>query len=348
MSVLIDTERKRYTPSGLQFFCDNLLRGLSELAPGDISIYGPREAYGFPVEKFSPLHKFYNPIPKRYDIVHITHQNQSYFPQKFGEQRVLTVHDLNYLHVSQTDARTREKFIKQVACNIEMADVIVCISEFTKDDLLSREELFPGLSGKPVHVIYNGLDTHPTLTEEAIDRNLPEELKGKDFILNIGVANPKKNQQVIIEAMPLMDSDVVLVVNDPENAYARFLKRRADDMNVADRLHIYARIPEEVKYALISRSTAMVYPSLIEGFGYPPVEAMVCGTPVILSRNGSLPEIGGDAAVYLKDTTPWEVDKAVRSLKIRTQDKGRIKAQAEKFSYRAMAANYLDLYRSLR
>lgn len=347
MSILIDTERRRYTPSGLQFFCDNLLHGLSELQPEGISIYGPTQVFGFPLEKFSLFHKLFNPTPGKYDIVHITHQNQSYFPNKFKEKRILTVHDLNYLHVSQTDPRTRKKFIKQVARNIVLADVIVCISEFTKDDLLANEELFPGLMDKPVHVIYNGLDTTPKYTDTQIEENLPFELMGKEFLLNIGVANPKKNQQDIVEAMPRLDQDVVLVVNDTRNSYARYLRDRAEELGVSDKLHFFEHISEQVKHALLGGCQAVVYPSLIEGFGYPPVEAMVYGKPIILSKNGSLPEVGGDVAIYLRETSPWEVEKAVRLLENEAPTKERIKDWVQKFSYQSMAKSYLDLYCSL-
>ena len=347
MNILIDTERRRYTPSGLQFFCDNLLRGLSELGATDISIYGPEKAFGFSLEKFSPLHKFFNPVPQKYRLVHITHQNQSYFPRKFGETRILTVHDLNYLHLSQVDKRTKDNFIKQVAKNISQADHIVCISEYTRQDLLNFSSLFPGLEDKEITVVYNGLDTSIPYSKEELETHLPEELQGKQYLLNIGVANPKKNQQAIIEAMPRIDEDVVLVVNDVNNSYARYLRDRASEIGVSGRLHFLENVSDRVKHSLLYHTEALVFPSLIEGFGYPPVEAMVYGKPVILSRNGSLPEVGGDVALYLKDASPWDVERALLELKTHRPDPHKIREHVCRFSYLNMAKGYLDLYRSL-
>lgn len=347
MSILIDTERRRYTPSGLQFFCDNLLRGLSELGASDITIYGPSEAYGFPLERFSALHKLINPTPKKYDLLHITHQNQSYFPTKYQEKRILTVHDLNYLHIAESDPVTRKKFVKQVAQNIDDASLIVCISDFTRRDLESREELFPALKDKRIEVVYNGLDTTPRISPEESETLLPVEFAGKDFLLNIGVANPKKNQQALVETMPLIDDDVVLVVDDVNSPYARHLKSRAEAIGATHRLHLFEHITEDEKHALLASCRALVFPSLIEGFGYPPVEAMVYGKPVILSRNGSLPEVGGDVALYLSEPTPWEIEKAVKKLEQHPCDPERIKEWVSGFSYQKMAENYLALYNSL-
>ena len=347
MPTLIDTERRRHTPSGLQFFCDNLLSGLSELHATDIEVYGPEPAFGFPVHSYSPLHKLFNPLPKRFSLLHVTHQNQGCFPGKFGEKRILTVHDLNYLHLEETNPKTKAAFIKQVAKNIDSADHIVCISEYTKKDLLANARYFPSLSDKPVTVIHNGLPVDPAYPAETLRRNLPTELRDTPYILNIGVSHPKKNQQAIIEALPRLDMDVVLVVNDAQNGYARYLKSRAAELGVLPRLHFFEHVSDEVKHALLAHCEVMIYPSIIEGFGYPPAEAMVYGRQVILSKNGSLPEVGGEVAFYMEDDSPWSVEEAFRKMQSSPVDAQSITKWVRRFSYQKMASSYLELYRAL-
>lgn len=349
--ILIDLERLRYRNSGIANVFFNLKEGLVALQPNEqIFVYGPQLPEikdVFPMIKWSKFQKFNPFFGSSFQLVHVSHQLSSYFHHKHKNQKkIVTLHDLNFLHEDIRKSK-RHRNIRRVRKNVQNADVIVCISEFVKKDYLKNRHLFNVKSNQEVTVIQNGL--------QFPDRNINYDLgqfsylKDKKFFLNIGVLFPKKNQLSILKAIEHLEEDLVLVVSGGKKEYEKEVLQYIEDHELESRVHILRNITNEEKYALIQHSQAMLHPSLAEGFGIPPIEAMYFGKPVFLSTLTSLPEIGGPHVFYFESFEAKEMAEKIKSgmLIYCSQENyaDNLHLWAMQFDYRKMASNYLELYR---
>lgn len=349
--ILIDLERLRYPNSGIANVCKNLAKGLYNTNDIDFTIYGPYDALrelDLPLEirKWKSIDKFFAPFLRKYDVVHVTHQLSSYFYGcGQGRVKIVTLHDLNFLHENLSDSK-RKKVLKRVNNNLKNADYIVCISHFVKEDFLKNKHLFTLNKLKEIFVIHNGIDLPEERDYELGNYHF---LKEKKYILNIGVLFEKKNQKPLIEMLPYIEEDLVLVASGEKEPYATEVRELIKSLNLEDRVHFLKNISEEEKYAIIQNCSAMCHPSLAEGFGIPPIEAMAFGKPVFLSKYTSLPEIGGSIAFYFDNFNPQEMaDFFNQKMSYYNHDikeqTATIKNWSQQFEYQIMAENYHRLY----
>lgn len=352
--VLIDAERLRYPNSGVANVAKSLIAGLQQLdGEFDYSIYGTEESLrSFPTLKvlpWKPWHRFVPASAKDFALVHVTHQLSSHFHTvQRSKKKLVTLHDLNFLH-DCSSARKREKSVRLVQNNIGNADAIVFISSFAREDFNRNRHLFNLKKEVAEKVIHNGLmfPERQDFRSEALAHLLSEP-----FILNVGVLFPKKNQKVLLPLLRGNQKRLVIVASAAKEGYKNELLKEAAASGVADRLEILENISENDKYFLLQHCESLCHPSLAEGFGIPPVEAMFFGKPVFLSTKTSLPEIGGKAAFYFEnfdeDTvirTYEEGLAAYRSDAVASRE--RIHQHALKYSYLEMAKNYADFYRQI-
>ena len=354
--ILLDLERLRYPNSGIANVFRNLALGLNELENNDvqISLFGPKPALENIGTKFSivsrkALHKLVSFYTLTYGVLHTSHQLSSYFHYKYRSQKkIVTLHDLNFLH-EDISIKKYNKELKKVQKNIENSNVIVCISEFTKQDLLDNMQLFNFKYDPEIVVIHNGMQ-FPDLKLYPLGRF--DFLTNKKYILNIGVLFPKKNQLSLIKMLQHIDEDLVLVVSGEKEEYKNELFAEAKKLGIENRIHVVKNISEEEKWALIQNSTSMCHPSLAEGFGIPPIEAMYFGKPVFLSSKTSLPEIGGSVAHYF-DSFETEEMIAVYKKGMQVYQENKVSQEkilnewAKRYDYLEMAKNYLELYKRI-
>ena len=234
-----------------------------------------------------------------------------------------------------------------VNANLKNTDYLVCISNFVKDDVLKNAFLLQLDKVKEIVVIHNGI----TFPEEKVYplNGALAFLKARKYLLNIGVLFAKKNQKSLIEALPYIEEDLVLVSSENKGSYTTELKERITQLGLEQRVHLFSHISEEEKNALLQHCQALCQPSLAEGFGIPPIEAMAFGKAVFLSRYTSLPEIGGDEAFYFDSFDPQVMATTIKEgLAAYYQQEPlrstRLKAWATQYNYCTMAQNYLDLY----
>ena len=356
--ILIDLERLRYPNSGIANVFKNLALGFSKLPTlGNmvVSLYGPEDTIeeigtGFSVVQRKAIHKMIPFYTFKYHLIHTSHQLSSYFHfKKSGQKKVVTLHDLNFLH-EKISEKKEKKELNKVQRNIHNADVIVCISEFTKNDLLENINLFSFRKEPKIVVVYNGI-SFPSI-DEKYNLGAFSYLKDKKYILNIGVLFHKKNQLSLIKMLPFLDVDLVLVVSSENQSYLKRINKKIEDLGLQKRVHFCRNITEEEKWALIQNCESMCHPSIAEGFGIPPIEAMGFGKPVFLSDRTSLPEVGGEVAFYFKNCeTQYVVSVYKNGMKEFYDNESAFRAKllnrAANFDYRVMAKNYLSVYNSL-
>lgn len=351
--ILIDLERLRYPFSGIATVFRNMAIGFeNQNKDFEITYFGEFSPLDFKNSKkihWKKWHKFLENFSQKFDIIHVSHQLSSYFHQNHKNSlKIVTLHDLNFLHENLSDFK-RKKMLRKVNNNVKYADYIVCISEYAKQDFLKNKHLFIVNKLKEIIVIHNGIQFPENRN---YDLGRFSFLKNKKYILNIGVLFDKKNQLKIVEMLPFIQEDLVLISSEEKKPYANFVREKIKELNLEHRVHFLKEVSEEEKYAVIQNCEAMCHPSIAEGFGIPPIEAMAFGKPVFLSKFTSLPEIGGNVAFYFEN---FEAEKMaiffLEKMKF-YNDNGKslsllIKNWTKQFDYKVMSNNYLNFYKKI-
>ena len=189
---------------------------------------------------------------------------------------------------------------------LERCTAIVYISEFAKKDTHAHFKV-PNV---PQYVIYNG----NTITDIDIPKSFaPKQLPKQKFLFSIGAFSERKNFMSLVRMLPLLpDYDLVLSGNNT-TLYGSKLNALAKELGVAHRVYITGKIEDVAKQYYLQHCKGFVFPSLREGFGIPPIEAMAFGKPVFISNNTSLPEIGGEHSFYWDNHSPQHMAQVVTS-----------------------------------
>ena len=282
-------------------------------------------------------------IRKKYDVWHSMNQNIKIEPY-YDIPYVLTVHDVNFIDEVSSDLNhaTNRRFIEK----LNRSSAITYISEYAK---ASTHKHFD-VPDVPEHIIYNGnpirvlfdTETYPVKTQT-----------NRPYLFFIGALNERKNVHTLVELLELLpDYDLILAGNHTSNYAKDTLAKTIVKTKTENRVHILGTINAIEKQHYLKNCTAFVFPSLLEGFGIPPIEAMRFGKPVFLSNLTSLPEIGGKHAFYWDHFDP-EYMRDVFEKGMHTYETNRAqyeKAYVERalsFNWDTAALEYEKVYRSL-
>lgn len=351
--IILDCDLMKHPNSGLFHYCLNLGNEMSELLKEDaalgISFYtsqASKNAFNTPgaaIVERKGLMNFFRPFLRECGIWHAPFQSGRIIPDKRkypGIKVLLTIHDLNPLH----EGKSKEEQVKSLAHTqslINKADALVCISRFTKTDVLTHCDT----GNKPVHVIHNG--SHRV--HEAV-LSAKSYRPSRPFLFGMGYINRKKNYHVLLPLLENESIELVIAGRLDEPDYVNAIRKMAEDMGVADRLHLTGPVTEGEKAWYYQHCLAFVHPSLAEGFGAPVVEVMQFGKPLFLSGLTSLPEIGGDAAFYFSSFEKEHIHHVFRQGMEKYNSNGmadHIRNRSNAFDWKQKAKDYLAVYRSL-
>jgi glycosyltransferase involved in cell wall biosynthesis len=266
---------------------------------------------------------------------------------------IVTVCDLFFLEEpDKADREARIRFRGRVEASLRAADGVVTISEYSAGAIRERF----GLDPAKIKVVYLG--ANPSSVED-VSSGAIEILRKKlalpgDFLLFVGALEPRKNVPILIEALALLRDRrgaIPLVLagrsGGDEESVARAIERRGLAADIRRPGYLTDR---EIR-ALYRSASALVFPSLAEGFGLPLLEAMSAGLPAAVSSAAALPEIGGDAALYFEPGDPEDIARAIRrlledeTLRAAMRKKGR--ERAARFTWRRTALETLEFYRAV-
>lgn len=251
------------------------------------------------------------------NCIDLLHVPISYFVPAVSVPTIITVHDLRILHFPDSYRPLRRAFLRRmIPWSARRAAQIIAVSQFTKDELVTRL----GVDPDKVTVIHSGIESHrfsAQFSEKEKEQvrqtyRLPEQ-----FILTVGHLEPRKNYERLIEAFALLrrrGAQYSLVIVGRENWLYQGIYDRVRRLGLSDAVH-FTRFVEQADLILIYQMASLfVSPSIFEGFGFTPLEAMAAGIPVAVSNATSHPEVCGSAAEYFD---PFNVkDMAEKMLRL--------------------------------
>jgi len=264
---------------------------------------------------------------------------------------VLTIHDLTILLFPQLHPPKRLALMgPALVPAARRADRIVASSACTRDDVLKLLPVEP----ERVVVVPGGIDPifEPKPAAEVAACLAPLGLRAGEYLLFLGTIEPRKNLARLLHAVERAGSEIGPLVLAGEKGWNNAGIRHAVARLARDgRVRDLGYVPDDLRVALYAGARAFVYPSLYEGFGMPPLEAIACGTPVVTSNVSSLPEVMGDAALFVD---PEDVSALASGLTrlwrdeaLRADLRARGLARAREFSWDRTARLMLDVYRDV-
>ena len=277
-------------------------------------------------------------FPLRADLLHTPYQYSRVRRLLFARSQLLTIHDINFIY--EKGKRKLPKTIRKFRRKIGQADYVNYISRFAREDTEKHFDV-----RLPKRVIYNGVTDLSPLSQRAV---LPEGLPDH-FLFHISSLQPKKNVHLLVEMMKHLPEQHLVIAGNWNSDYGKKLRQQIDAHNRANHnIYPLSNVSEAEKAALYAACRAFLFPSLCEGFGLPPVEAMRFGKPVFLSKLTSLPEIGGAAAFYWEMLEPEAmaavVKKQLAAFDASPSQAERLKQHAARFDWERCVEEYLQYY----
>lgn len=324
----------------------------------------------YSVSEQTKLLKYLN--MKKYDLVHFTQFNH---PTRYKGNFVITIHDLTLIgHLHRQNPIKRFAFGRVMRSAVKNSKKIIAISKTTKNDILDYYKTDHG----KIEVIYHGID-HERFNTRIKDKELRiKQFKEKykidnDYILYTGMWKKHKNLLRLLKAYEILIQNseskmqnysskfkilpqlVLVGKEDPNESEIVEEIKRINKIAIKqfnnEAIRLTGFIEDEELPIAYAGAAAYCIPSLSEGFGWPPLEAMACGTPVISSKESCMPEILGDAALYfdpynIKDLS-GAIEKILKDQKLRKEltEKGLLHVQ--KYQWKDSAKKTLAVYKKL-
>ncbi len=365
MQLGIDLRLHAYAPGGISRYARRLARAVAEeLVVGeDLTLISHRrdsDPLRLPAARSyrawtPPHHRLERWAlgaeiwPLRLDVLHST----DFIPPAWGARRlVTTVHDLNFLHYPEYLTKdARRYYNEQIAWGVSRADAILVDSYATQRDL----QRLLGVDPERVTVTYLAADERfRVMPKSEVLTCLERFSLTPGYLLFVGVWEPRKNLPGLLESLALLrdagDASRLVIVGRPGWLYDEIYARvRTLDLVSSVRFIEAPSVDDLV--GLYNGAAALIMPSFYEGFGLPPLEAMQCGTPTIVSNRASLPEVVGHAGLLVDPDDPQALAEACLAVLSDAELRQRMRQlglqQASNFTWQATAEKTVQVYRTV-
>lgn len=361
MRIAIDARLTGYIRGGTSRYTVQLVHALAALETGDelillesrrgtVDLMWPATARRLRLA--TPPHHRFEQIALPLELLRLPadllHSPDFIPPFRRRYRSVITIHDLAFLRYPHLLTPESARYYGQVGRAVESADQIIAVSEATRRDLL---ELLPADPDR-VTVVHEAAspDCRP-LDPVEVERWRSELGLPREFVLFVGTLEPRKNLPTLLKAFSRVGKDcrVPLVVVGGRGWLCEEVFATRDALGLNQEVLFAGTVPGKQLVYYYNCATCLVLPSLYEGFGLPVLEAMACGTPVIVSNLSSLPEIAGDAAITVD---PTDVDGLAGALAVLLSDeelRARLRRlgikRAGSFSWERAARETMEVYR---
>ena len=368
-NVRIGIDARKLHDFGIGTYIRNLIRHLSRLdheteyvllaRPNDaaaLDALGPNfrtvaETSG----NYSLTEQLKIPIALHREKITLFHAPHYVLPPLITCRSVVTIHDCIHLMFPQyLPNRMALSYARaSIKTAARRADRIITVSESSKHDILRFVDVEPS----KIHVIHNSFDERFTVepAEEQVARVRERYQLHDPFVLYVGNVKPHKNLERLIDAFHLvrqrgLDHLKLVLIGDEISKYTAL--RRAVHRH---QLHKYVRflgyLPEDTLTVMYRLASVFVFPSLYEGFGLPPLEAMASGTPVVTSNVSSLPEVAGNAAILVDPYEPASIADGIYRVLTDTATHDDLRrrglARSREFSWESSVRRVRDIYQAV-
>ena len=347
----IDIQTTLGQKTGFGFYVSNLVSELKKVDKNNkYSFFKPKVDIDFSAPQRWWWDEVSLPRLAQESKVELLHQPAFSAPVRFNGKVVVTVHDvIAVLFGADIPYYSRQYFARWMPFSYRFADKIICVSEHTKKDLVRylkiKEEkmvVIPEAAGNQFKQVKD---------KKAIAKVLDKYYIDSRYILHIGTLNPRKNLDFLIKVFDRVHKlmpDVKLVITGKKGWHYENLFELVRHLGLEKYVIFTGYIKDEEAPYLYNGASVYAFPSIYEGFGLPPLEAMSCGTPVVASDTSSIPEVVADAGILLNpnDKESW-VKALVRFL--RNEDERQRYSQkalnrAKEFSWKKTAQKTIEVY----
>jgi len=354
--VVLDARLLHYNQAGIGRYLRHLYRAIAALPVDQIAAFDPIVLYSRKDREralqdiwrcgksaWTPAHHRWERWLLAAELARfrpaLVHSPDHVAPQPLGWRSVVTVHDLAFRLFPETHAPESRAYYGGLERSVRQAARVICVSEATKRDLLS---LVPDVAPR-LAVIHEAADP-------AYSTDGPAHQQERPYFVFVGTVEPRKNVASIVRALallPVSDRPELKIVGAPGPALAE-LNALIASLALERDVTYLGRHPTPEVAALYRGALALVYPSLLEGFGLPILEAMACGAPVITSNRSSMPETAAGAALLVDPADPNSISESMRLVAsdpmLRRQLRDRGLARAAQCSWSRAAAETLATF----
>jgi glycosyltransferase involved in cell wall biosynthesis len=381
MPLQIALDTRRIADFGIGTYIRNLVRALARLDSANQYTLITTEQ---PVPEFSDLPPNFRtaifPGPTRTGLAQLRygmflgklsadlfHIPLNAVPLMMPKPYLVTIHDMSTLLFASPSGyrnRLRHFYLRR---GLLRADRVMAVSMATCRDV----EALLGIPASRIRVIYNAPDPIFDAPSAAIDGEgsaYPPEIQRVldryrihyPFLLYVGRTNPQKNIPRLVEAFAVLRGEIqdhpvyrdlrLLIIGDEISRYPA-LRHAVIQSRVEDTVRFLGFVPIETLRSFYQAASAFVFPSLYEGFGLPPLEAMACGTPVVCSHVSSLPEVVGEAAEVVNPENVFDIARGMREVLLNAERRSTMVErgfeQARRFSWERTARQVLEAYEEI-
>jgi len=273
-------------------------------------------------------------------------------PLSWKCKRVTTIHDLSFIRFKEFFSWRKIAWHRLEMNPLEqckLSDLIITVSESTKKDL---ENLF-NIDPQKISVVPSGIDSHITRpSEDELNKFRREKNLPHNFILSLGKIEPRKNILGLIRAFNKLKEtnkflDLNLVIIGARGWLYHDVFKESKKSRYSKNIIFTSYINDNEKRYYYSLANCFVYPSFFEGFGFPNLEAMICGTPVVTSNSSSIPEVVGNGPILINPNSVGEIAQAITNILVDTKLSKSVVSGglliAKKYDWKASAIKTMEL-----
>lgn len=354
MKIAIDIQTTLGQKSGFGFYVKNLVEVLTKIDPkNEYILFKPQTEKDFSTLKRFLWDQIVFPWKSRRAKVDIIHQPCFSAPLLYPGKVVVTCHDLiSVFFPENLPLASRLFYSRWMPYSYRKAALIIADSEHTKKDLMSLLKI-PEKNIRVIHLAV-AKEFKPIKNKKKLTEVRKKYKTGSKYLLHVGTLEPRKNLQFLVRAFALAYREGIsenLVITGKKGWYYNGLFELVNKLNLQEKVIFTGYAEEKDLPALYSGATAFLFPSLYEGFGLPPLEALACGTPVISSSTSSLPEVIGKAGILLppRDERLWakNILKIIHDKGLAVTLKKMGPRQAAKFTWENTARKTIGVYREI-
>jgi glycosyltransferase involved in cell wall biosynthesis len=251
------------------------------------------------------------------DIFWSPHYNAPLFPTR-ARKTVVTIHDVYHLAYAHTLSPFQKIYARlMINAAVRLSDAVITVSEFSKSEILKYTGCDPG----KITVIHNGVK-QKTVLKERVQTTQKYGISQQPYILFVGNVKPHKNLSTFLKAFTELPEDLyhayqVVIVGKKDGMItgdAKLFSWINETADLSKKLTFTGIVDDEDLDTIYAGASLFVFPSYYEGFGLPPLEAMVNGCPVIAAKSSSLPEVCGDAVLYFNPESSASIGAAIAAV----------------------------------